>query len=464
MSAPFDRLSADLVPQIFQFVHERDHYKLTLVCKSLHAEATKLLYSDLDLLLRFDSNVALFVRTIIDHPNLAEHVKVLDARGEAVSENLARQRKMEVRQILSPKQLRTLKGHLINIINLERGLMDSYHIVDLMFAFIVSKAVNLNALTLSGYFQDLCTPKIVRRLIEFPIGKTLAFQKIQKLQVYVPFDGKRVDFPMLEVMNTLFSLPSLSYLGLGGTHEGWESYFGHLHSRTSSSLTELVLGTHILQETVCQILQFMPNLKRLSHKDFGRWRLYGETLQLDQALLQFRKTLESFELIAENYTLYDGIVSSVGSSLSSMKKLTHVELPLHIAFGLHELFTTTLEHTLPASLRSLTLGCGLLPHLDRNTTPSFQKRYHIDEILRFFERKTASAPLLERFTLTFWHSLEPPSIPDQPTFDLLYTTARDQGVAFQVEVATWDRNRRAWDKIIPNDMPYFILKSREDEW
>ncbi|KAF2811961.1 uncharacterized protein BDZ99DRAFT_519201 [Mytilinidion resinicola] len=477
MSAPFDRLPADLVPQIFQYVPEQDRHSLTLVCKSLQAEATKLLYCDVSFQLHSYMGspitfrlLALFLRTIMDRPYLAELIKVLIAYGPIfllLPSKVNSQGRIRVRQILSSKQLRTLSDHLISITNPDRGFMDTYDIVDVMLAFIVSKAVNVNYLTLSRNFMNFYTPETVGRLIELPVGTRLAFQKLQKVHLGIRHTTAPTNRPMLELMNPLFSLPNFAYLTLSGHAIYWTDYFSHIHSRTSSSLTELVLayGSSISPETVCQVLQFTSNLKKLTY-DTYRDELKGKMLQLNQALLLVRKTLESFKLMASACSFSEGVVSGSGPSLSSMEMLMHVELPLFIALGRHELSTATLEHTLPASLRSLTLGRGGMSGPDNNPAHPFKQTYYIDEILRFLENKDTSALSLECRTLKLCPCQEfkhcpresPLSIPDRSTLELLHKTASEQGVVFQIEITGYGVPAD-WKEIIPNDMPYLMIKS-----
>lgn len=409
-------LSEELILSILPYLQTVDLLSLTRVCKSLQRITAPRIYQGVNCTWDEDtediSSIQLFLRSILERPELALLVKHVQFQGINHT---------EWRHLELGDHVIKLARNLIS--RAQFPLADTWMlwgIVDPIIALVLSQLSNLESLEVGIVFMN--DQPFVRKVINAAISHSLedvstpAFRSLQKIEYSAMPGVSMIETSNIDRILPLFYLPSIrtiSTLIRDADLFSWPQK----DCPHASSLTTLNLHyAHMKESTLKELLSTTPNLRTLlvgfqiNAEPHDTHSPFLNITKLRDALDQVRSTLEHLTLSIDFFTTvameldwggsYEngnnfGVRGSLGS-LATFENLQSIEIPLILLFGWSSSPPIAkLADMLPRTLRTIVL---------RNDLALFQG-YDWEQakcprpVLEWLCERRSYQPKLERVTM-----------------------------------------------------------------
>jgi len=430
-------LPEDIISLVLEYLNRSDYYAIIRVSRLFYHTTLPSLYRDIKFTATKSRscarNLAFLLRTLLERPQLASHVKVFKLRGPlpywskynpwpedttstASSVNLwglkACTTLSKAQKIFASNQIYSLVDESMH----KEPEQFKGRNKDALATLVLTRFSELRTLDLGDGFlrHSLFLPQILKR----------AEYLFPKLQHVVLGDQRwdpenPVSYMDLDLIRPIFysdSVRTFEYI----MAQPWTLNWNRPQPPRSESLTMLRLfRTNITRATLDQLLVATPHLKRFHYEQeilFNNHTPVAPPLApylnldgLNIALANLKNTLEECKLTLAmapgSFTpaeirlhgLTFPIIPGTLAVLKEMKRLTKVEVPMIMFLGWAADFAAELSEVLPGGLQELTLRDDFVLHCSWATGHNCNKK--IGRIAEYLEQKGVHAPQLQTFQM-----------------------------------------------------------------
>jgi hypothetical protein len=442
MARLYDLPWDDLLPLILQYIGRADYDALIRVSRPLNREVLPYQYRDIKFLATKSRDcarrLAFLLRTLLEQPQLALHVKSFTLRGPlpcwtkynpwpddgAKRTSAANLWGLEGCTTLSKAQIIFASNQFYRLVDSSMHKSQEQfrsRNKDALATLVLTRFTELQNLDLGdGYMKySLFLPQVMKR----------ADQLFPKLES-VTLGDKRMDpensvsYMDLDLIRPVFyshTVKSFAYT----MQQPWKLQWNSPNPPRSDSLTTLHLfRTNINRATLDQLLHSTPNLKRFQYEQEilinsntpGSPSLspYLNLDGLNIALANLKNTLEECKLsltmapgsfspseIAEQRFQFPAIQGTL-TILKEMKSLHKIEVPMVMFLGWAPEFAAELKEVVPRQIRTITLRDDFVPYCPWARSVMCNKK--INRIGEYLELRAGCAPNLNVFQMRIKHS------------------------------------------------------------
>ncbi|KAF2688656.1 hypothetical protein K458DRAFT_384837 [Lentithecium fluviatile CBS 122367] len=432
----------DLLPLILNHLNRGDYNALVQVSRPLNKETIPYQYRDIKFVATKSRgcarNLALLLRTLLERPQLASHVRSFKLRGPLPYWTKYNPWPEDGTKRTSAVNLWGLEGcttlskaQIIFASNQFYRLVDaSMHKSqeqfrgrnkDALATLVLTRFTELRTLDLGDGFlmYSLFLPQIMKR----------ADQLFPKLD-HVVLGDKRLDpensvsYMDLDLIRPIFYSDTVSTFEYTMS-QPWKLNWNRPQPPRSDSLTMLHLfRTNINRGTLDQLLSSTPNLKRFHYEQEILFNSntpgapplspYLNLDGLNIALANLKNTLEDCKLclsmapgsLSPAEILDQGFqfpaIQGTLTILKEMKSLTKVEVPMVMFLGWAPDFAAELKEVVPRQIRIITLRDDFVPYCPWAVGFTCNKK--INRIGEYLELRAGCAPNLQTFQMRIKHS------------------------------------------------------------
>jgi hypothetical protein len=386
----FSELPMDLLPHVLNYLSKKEYNALVRVCKSLHKEVRPRLYQEVTFKAGKSRHtarrLACFLRTLIEHPQLARYVSVFRLLGphpcwakynpwseEEESMNLWG---LEGCTTLSKAQRIFASNQLYQLVDEDMHTSLSQfrgRSKDALAVLVLTRFSEMTTLELGDGFlmYSLFLPHILKRGTNlFPKLSHVIFGDTW------PDPENTISYIDLDLIRAIFYLPTVTDFEWRMS-QPWQFQWGRPQPPRNDSLTSLNLfRANIYRSTLGELLTAAPALKRFGYDQeilFNRsipesdLAPFTNLQGLNAALRGATDTLEEIKLsihrapgsLSSKQILDYGIkfppINGTLGVFKHMKKLIMIELPMFMLLGWDPNFTPRFEEVLPHGIEQLTL-------------------------------------------------------------------------------------------------------------